>query len=119
MTDVCREFGISGKTGYNIFNRYREHGGEAFSDRSRQPVRYANQLPQQVESLIVTLRACPCSHPCAMGTETSFEYYLLKHSRKTGAGRLYKQEHNYCYKKARALRRCYTRCYTSYRMGMG
>jgi hypothetical protein len=24
MTDVCREFGISRKTGYKIFNRYRE-----------------------------------------------------------------------------------------------
>src|SRR5690242_15850076 len=56
MTDVCREFGISRKTGYKIFNRYREHGCEAFSDRSRRPVRYANQLPQQVESLIVTLK---------------------------------------------------------------
>ena len=56
MTDVCREFGISRKTGYKIFNRYREHGCGAFSDRSRRPVRYANQLPQQVECLIVTLK---------------------------------------------------------------
>jgi transposase len=39
MTGVCREFGISRKTGYEIFNRYREHGCEAFSDRSRRPVR--------------------------------------------------------------------------------
>ena len=54
MTDLCREFGISRKTGYKVFNRYREHGCGAFSDRSRRPVRYANQLPQQVESLIVT-----------------------------------------------------------------
>src|ERR1700751_4556806 len=56
MTDVCREFGISRKTGYKIFNRYREHGCEAFGDRSRRPVRYATQLPQQGESLIVTLK---------------------------------------------------------------
>ena len=53
MTEVCREFGISRKTGYKIFNRYKEHGLEALSDRSRRPVRYANQLPPQVESLIV------------------------------------------------------------------
>ena len=46
MTDVCREFGISRKTGYKIFDRYKEHGLEALSDRSRRPVRYANQLPQ-------------------------------------------------------------------------
>ena len=57
MTDVCRDFGISRKTGYKIFDRYKEHGLEALSDRSRRPVRYANQLPQQVESLIVRLKA--------------------------------------------------------------
>ncbi|MEH2500256.1 transposase [Bradyrhizobium sp. AZCC 1678] len=43
MTDVCREFGISRKTGYKIFDRYREQGLAALSDRSRRPVRYANQ----------------------------------------------------------------------------
>ena len=53
MTDVCREFGISRKTGYKIFDRYKEYGLEALTDRSRRPVRYANQLPQQIESFIV------------------------------------------------------------------
>jgi transposase InsO family protein len=53
MSDVCREFGISRKTGYKIFNRYRDEGLEALSDRSRRPVRYANQLPEPVERLIV------------------------------------------------------------------
>src|SRR6516225_12344550 len=56
MTDVCREFGISRKTGYKIFDRYKEHGLEALNDRSRRPVRYANQLPQQLESLILTVK---------------------------------------------------------------
>ena len=45
------------KTGYKIFERYREHGLAALSDRSRRPVRFANQLPQQVEGLIVRLKA--------------------------------------------------------------
>ena len=36
MTEVCREFGISRKTGYKIFERCREHGLEALSDRSGQ-----------------------------------------------------------------------------------
>ncbi|MCK1493311.1 IS481 family transposase [Bradyrhizobium sp. 180] len=57
MTEVCREFGISRKTGYKIFGRYKEHGFEALTDRSRRPVRYANQLPQQLESEIVRLKA--------------------------------------------------------------
>ena len=56
MTDVCREFGISRKTGYKVFDRFKAHGLEALSDRSRRPVRYANQLPQQIESLIVGLK---------------------------------------------------------------
>jgi transposase InsO family protein len=53
MSDLAREFGISRKTGYKILNRYKEHGLEALCDRSRRPWRYANQLPPQVESLIV------------------------------------------------------------------
>ncbi len=39
MSEVCRAFGISRKTGYKIFERYKEHGLEALTDRSRRPVR--------------------------------------------------------------------------------
>ncbi len=53
MSDLCRSFGISRKTGYKIFNRYKEHGLEALCDRSRRPVRYANQLPAPIEAMIV------------------------------------------------------------------
>ena len=56
MSEVCREFGISRKTGYKILNRYKDHELDALCDRSRRPVRYANQLPDQVERLIVDLK---------------------------------------------------------------
>lgn len=56
MSAVCREFGISRKTGYKIWSRYQCDGLEALCDRSRRPVRYANQLPEQVERLIVSTR---------------------------------------------------------------
>lgn len=56
MSHVCREFGISRKTGYKIYERYKEHGLEALTDRSRRPVRYANQLPPQIEAAIVALK---------------------------------------------------------------
>lgn len=56
MSDVCRSFGISRKTGYKIFNRYRDEGLEALTDRSRRPVRYANQLPDPIERMIVTAK---------------------------------------------------------------
>ncbi len=53
MSDVCRQFGISRKTGYKIWGRYRQEGVEVLCDRSRRPVCYANQLPEQMERLIV------------------------------------------------------------------
>jgi len=56
MSHLCREFGISRKTGYKIFERNKDHGLEALSDRSPRPVRYANQLLAQIESLIVGLK---------------------------------------------------------------
>ena len=56
MTDLCVEFAISRKTGYKIYQRYRESGAEALSDRSRRPYRYANQLPPQLEAQIVGLK---------------------------------------------------------------
>jgi hypothetical protein len=56
MSHLCREFGISRKTGYKIFERYKDHGLEALSDRSRRPVRYANQLLAEIESRIVGLK---------------------------------------------------------------
>lgn len=56
MASLCREFGISRKTGYKIFERYEECGLEGLSDRTRRPFRYANQLPEQVEAAIVAAK---------------------------------------------------------------
>ena len=56
MTSLCEEFGVSRKTGYKIFNRYKECGLEALCDRSRRPVRFGNQLPMQVEKAILALK---------------------------------------------------------------
>ena len=55
MSDACRAFGISRKTGYKLFNRYKDCGLEGLTDRSRRPYRQANQLPFQLEKLIVQL----------------------------------------------------------------
>ena len=45
MAVLCREFDISRKTGYKIFNRYKGCGLEGLTDRSRRPYRQANKLP--------------------------------------------------------------------------
>ena len=56
MAVLCREFGISRKTGYKIFNRYKDCGIDGLTDRSRRPYRHANQLPFQVEKLIIQIK---------------------------------------------------------------
>ena len=56
MAELCREFGISRKTGYKIFDRYQECGIHGLTDRSRRPFRYANRLPFQVENYILNVK---------------------------------------------------------------
>lgn len=56
MSALCQEFGISRKTGYKIFSRYRLCGLQGLTDRSRRPSRHANQLPLPLEQLIVRLK---------------------------------------------------------------
>jgi putative transposase len=56
IAGLCREFGISRKTGYKIYHRYKDCGIDGLTDRSRRPYRHANQLPMQIEKLIVRLK---------------------------------------------------------------
>lgn len=56
MTFLCREFGISRKTGYKIQERYKHCGLEGLTDRSRRPCRYANQLAFQIEKTILQIK---------------------------------------------------------------
>lgn len=46
MAALCREFGISRKTGYKILDRYEQCGLEGLSDRTRRPFRYASYPSQ-------------------------------------------------------------------------
>jgi putative transposase len=56
MAGLCREFGISRQTGYKIYARFKDCGLQGLTDRSRRPYRQANQLPFQIEAVIVQLR---------------------------------------------------------------
>ena len=56
MADLCREFGISRKTGYKIFERYQDCGVQGLTDRSRRPHHYAHKLPFQVENYILNVK---------------------------------------------------------------
>jgi hypothetical protein len=48
MTELCREFGISRKTGYLIFDRHRECGVQGLTDRSRCPLSVCPSTPFRV-----------------------------------------------------------------------
>lgn len=56
MAVLCREYGISRKTGYKIWDRYKECGIEGLPSQSRRPYKQANQLPMQVEKLIIQIK---------------------------------------------------------------
>ena len=56
MTDLCREFGISRKTGYKFKERYQKYGLIGLVDDSRAPIVVANKTSPSVEQLIVSLR---------------------------------------------------------------
>ena len=51
---LCREFGITRKTGYKWVKRYAE--GLSLSDKSRKPFNFANRTPEETEMIIVSLR---------------------------------------------------------------
>jgi hypothetical protein len=68
MARLCAEFGISRKTGYKIFDRYKDCGLEALTDRSRRPYRQANRVPAPIEATIVRLKRASSS-PCRHGLE--------------------------------------------------
>jgi len=56
MAVACREFGISRKTGYKIFERYKEYGVRGLEDRSKTAYRHPNQLPFQIEKAILRIK---------------------------------------------------------------
>ncbi len=53
---LCAEFGISRKTGYKIYHRYKGCGVDGLTDRSRRPLAARQQLPMAIEKLIVRLK---------------------------------------------------------------
>jgi transposase InsO family protein len=56
MSQLCREFGISRKTGYKWLERYHQAGADGLAEQSRRPHHSPNQTAPQLESLIVAAR---------------------------------------------------------------
>ena len=58
--DVCREFGISRKTGYKWKERFFEDGLSGLGDRSRRPNKTPNEISETMVCRIVKLKL---AHP--------------------------------------------------------
>ena len=56
MVEARRRFGISRKTGYKLWNRFKEAGIEALRDRSRAPHTQPNRTPVEIEAAILRKR---------------------------------------------------------------
>ena len=56
MSDVCRSFGISRKTGYKWLRRYQLSGGRGLSDRRRRPHCSPGRSSGVLEALVVSLK---------------------------------------------------------------
>jgi transposase InsO family protein len=56
MTELCRAYGISRPTGYELLQRYGALGAVGFEDQSRAPRRHPNQTPAEIEQQVLELR---------------------------------------------------------------
>lgn len=56
MSQLCRQFNISRKTGYKWLGRYRDQGDQGLVDRSRRPRRTRSPTPRAVEQQLLNLR---------------------------------------------------------------
>src|ERR1039458_3369454 len=56
-SELCRDFGISRKTGYKWLERYRSAGGDGLSDRSRRPHTSPSRTAEATEAAVLRIRA--------------------------------------------------------------
>jgi transposase InsO family protein len=56
MTELCRRFGISRKTGYKWRRRFAQQGAAGLTDQRRPAVRVSHQTPVRTEAMVLALR---------------------------------------------------------------
>jgi transposase-like protein len=55
---VCRQFGVSRRTGYKWLERFREEGSEGLLDRSRAPLHHSQVVTEAIAERCLGLRRC-------------------------------------------------------------
>ena len=64
VTELCRQSGISRKTGYKLIHRYEAYGKDGLLDRSRAPHDHPNATPRELaERIVEAKRAHPTWGP--------------------------------------------------------
>ena len=53
VTELCREFGVSRKTGHKWLGRHAQEGLKTLEDRSRAPLSVTNRTSVEIERFIV------------------------------------------------------------------
>lgn len=56
IRQLCRRFGISGKTGYKWLGRYRQHGAAGVEERSRRPLTSPRRSSAALEQAVLAVR---------------------------------------------------------------
>lgn len=56
MSELCRRFGVSRKTGYKWLNRFQSEGRVGLADRSRRPAESPGRTSAEMEARIIALR---------------------------------------------------------------
>jgi transposase InsO family protein len=56
VSELCRRYGVSRKTGYKWLGRYRREGPAGLPDRSRRPHQAPGRTPASLEAALVALR---------------------------------------------------------------
>jgi len=56
MSDLCRRFNITRRTGYKWLERYLDQGLPGIEEKSRRPHTFPNQTPPHIDQYVVALR---------------------------------------------------------------
>ena len=75
IRELCRRYGISPPTGYQLLERYAREGDAGLLERSRRPHNSPNRTPAELERAVVALRE---EHP-AWGGRTLHEVLSRSH----------------------------------------
>lgn len=57
MSQLCRRYGVSRKTGYTWLHRWHQQGDAGLRDRSRRPHKSPNQTPPAVEDAVLEVQS--------------------------------------------------------------